>query len=523
MEPEPSVLESLRAAVAALPDDVPLRIHLATLLLQAGQRDEAIRHLGAVLQRDPGNAAALSLLTTPLPERSLPPSPPASPAPPAKAASGTDEPGRGTPRSGLPGTGTPGRQWPGDDLTMAPSDATPFDSAPFDSAPFDSAPFDSAPFDSAPADGTPVEQAPTDSTPADSAAFGAPLPEPADPDADPAAPAPASFDNGSFDWSQAEDELRDVLPRMFVDDGDGSASAGIEEADAYAPERAGLTLADVAGMTEVKARLEAAFLAPMRNPDLRKLYHKSLRGGLLLYGPPGCGKTFVARAVAGELGAQFITVSFADLIDRYVGASERNIHQLFEAARRHAPCVVFLDEVDAIGQKRSQLRNTPMRSAVNQLLLELDDVASNNAGVFLLAATNHPWDVDSALRRPGRFDRTLLVLPPDAPAREGVFRYHLRDRPVAGVSLGKLAKLTDGYSGADIAHICETAAERALLDSVRTGEPRMIGQGDLEAAASEVRPSLGTWFDTARNVALFANEGGAYDDLAAYLRKRKLI
>jgi SpoVK/Ycf46/Vps4 family AAA+-type ATPase len=115
------------------------------------------------------------------------------------------------------------------------------------------------------------------------------------------------------------------------------------------------------------------------------------------------------------------------------------------------------------------------------------------------------------------------VLPPDGPAREGVFRYHLRDRPVAGVSLGKLAKITDGYSGADIAHICETASERALLDSVRSGEPRMIGQDDLEAAVSEVRPSLGTWFDTARNVALFANEGGAYDDLAAYLRKRKLI
>jgi AAA+ superfamily predicted ATPase len=509
MEPEPSVLDSLRAAVAALPDDVPLRIHLATLLLQADQRDEAVRQLGAVLQRDPGNAAALNLLTTPFTERSVPPSPPPRSVPPVKGAPGADGPGRGTPRSGLPGTGSPGWQRPDDDRAKT----APFDAAPMDAAPFDAMPFDAAPFDGGPADGKP----------ADSAPFGVPRPEAADPGADPASPEPAPLGSGSFDWSQAEDELRDVLPRMFVDDGDGSASAGIEEAAAYSPERAGLTLADVAGMTEVKARLEAAFLAPMRNPDLRKLYHKSLRGGLLLYGPPGCGKTFVARAVAGELGAQFITVSFADLIDRYVGASERNIHQLFEAARRHAPCVVFLDEVDAIGQKRSQLRNTPMRSAVNQLLLELDDVASNNSGVFLLAATNHPWDVDSALRRPGRFDRTLLVLPPDGPAREGVFRYHLRDRPVAGVSLGKLAKLTDGYSGADIAHICETAAERALLDSVRTGEPRMIGQGDLETAITEVRPSLGTWFDTARNVALFANEGGAYDDLAAYLRKRKLI
>jgi AAA+ superfamily predicted ATPase len=460
MEPEPSVLDSLRAAVAAMPDDVPLRVHLATLLLQAGQRDEAVRHIGAVLQQDPGNAAAIGLLTSPAAPSPAAPST-AAPSPPADQGRRPAPPEADSP--------APGRHRPAEDLTAT---------APFEATEFED-------------------------------------------------PAPASggerFENGGFDWTQAEDELRDVLPQMFVDDGGAAASAGIDEAHAYSAERAGLTLADVAGMTEVKARLEAAFLAPMRNPELRKLYHKSLRGGLLLYGPPGCGKTFVARAVAGELGAQFITVSFADLIDRYVGQSERNIHQLFDAARRSAPCVLFLDEVDAIGQKRSQLRNTPMRSAVNQLLLELDDVASDNTGVFLLAATNHPWDVDSALRRPGRFDRTLLVLPPDGAAREGVFRFHLRERPVAGVNLGRLAKLTEGYSGADIAHVCETAAEQALLDSVRKGEPRLIGQADLEAAIGEVRPSLGTWFDTARNVALFANEGGAYDDLAAYLRKRKLI
>jgi SpoVK/Ycf46/Vps4 family AAA+-type ATPase len=276
-------------------------------------------------------------------------------------------------------------------------------------------------------------------------------------------------------------------------------------------------------MAEVKARLEAAFLAPMRNPELRKLYGKSLRGGLLLYGPPGCGKTFIARAVAGELGARFMAVSFADVVDMYIGQSERNIHELFATARRHAPCVVFLDEVDAIGQKRSQLRSTPMRSAVNQLLLELDDVTGANEGVFVLAATNHPWDVDSALRRPGRLDRTLLVLPPDERAREAVFRFHLTGRPVAGIKLSALANRTDGYSAADIAHICETAAELALLDSVKTRQARMIGQDDMLAAVAQVRPSLGPWFDSARNVALFANEGGSYDDLAAYLKKRKLL
>jgi SpoVK/Ycf46/Vps4 family AAA+-type ATPase len=446
MESEP-LLDSLRSAVTAMPDDVPLRLHLAALLLRAGQRDEAVRHLGAVLQRDPGNGEALALLTG---------QPPSAPADPAVSS----------------------------ERTVAPAD-------------------DSA-------------SSPTVADPADNG--DAPAPPPASP-APPAAG--KGEDTASYDWSQAEDELRDVLPAMFV--GDAGSTSALDEARAYDAEPAGLTLADVAGLTEVKQRLEAAFLAPMRNPELRKLYGKSLRGGLLLYGPPGCGKTFIARAVAGELGARFITVSFADLIDMFVGRSERNIHELFEVARRNAPCVLFLDEVDAIGQKRSQLRNTPMRSAVNQLLLELDDVASDNTGVFLLAATNHPWDVDSALRRPGRFDRTLLVLPPDPAAREGVFRYHLRERPVAGIDLSKLSRLTDGYSGADIAHICETAAERALLDSVTRGEPRLIGQADLEAAVSEVRPSLGTWFDTARNVALFANEGGAYDDLVAYLRKRRLI
>lgn len=446
MESEP-LLDSLRSAVTAMPDDVPLRLHLAALLLRAGRRDEAIRHLGAVLQRDPGNGEALALLTG---------QPPSAPADPAVSS----------------------------ERTVAPAS-------------------DSA---SSPAAADPAEDGDAPATPP------APSTSPA---------AGAGEDTASYDWSQAEDELRDVLPAMFV--GDAGSSSALDEARAYDAEAAGLTLADVAGLTEVKQRLEAAFLAPMRNPELRKLYGKSLRGGLLLYGPPGCGKTFIARAVAGELGARFITVSFADLIDMFVGRSERNIHELFEVARRNAPCVLFLDEVDAIGQKRSQLRNTPMRSAVNQLLLELDDVASDNTGVFLLAATNHPWDVDSALRRPGRFDRTLLVLPPDPAAREGVFRYHLRERPVAGIDLSKLSRLTDGYSGADIAHICETAAERALLDSVTRGEPRLIGQADLEAAVSEVRPSLGTWFDTARNVALFANEGGAYDDLVAYLRKRRLI
>jgi SpoVK/Ycf46/Vps4 family AAA+-type ATPase len=450
MDDQHAVIASLRNAVAALPEDLALRMHLASLLLGAGHRDEAVAHLGAVLQADPGNGQALGLLV------SVQPAPP-PPAPPPPAAA-----------------------------------ATP---------------------------------APEGSIPAAAANPAAPDPAKADP-----AAAPASPEHPEFNWAEAEAELRDVLPPMFVTrDGGAEQTQAARPRDATAEtaafdaEDTGLRLADVAGLADVKARLEAAFLAPMRNPELRKLYGKSLRGGLLLYGPPGCGKTFIARAVAGELGARFMAISFADVVDMYIGSSERNIKEIFDTARQNAPCVVFLDEIDAIGQKRSQLRSTPMRSTVNQLLLELDDVTGANEGVFVLAATNHPWDVDSALRRPGRLDRTLLVLPPDEQAREAVFRYHLRSRPVAGIQLASLAARTDGFSAADIAHICESAAELALLDSARTGQVRMIGQDDLLAALSQVRPSLGPWFDSARNVALFANEGGSYDDLAAYLRQRKLL
>jgi SpoVK/Ycf46/Vps4 family AAA+-type ATPase len=216
-------------------------------------------------------------------------------------------------------------------------------------------------------------------------------------------------------------------------------------------------------------------------------------------------------------------VSVADVLDMWIGASERNLHEVFELARRSAPCVLFLDEVDAIGQKRSNLRTSAMRTTVNQLLTELDGVGTGNDGVFVLAATNQPWDVDAALRRPGRLDRMLLVLPPDAEAREAVLHHHLKHRPIEGVDLARLARRTEGYSGADLAHICDTAAERALMDSATTGQIRMIGMDDLEEAIRQVRPSTGAWFESARNVALFANEGGAYDELVTYLRRAKRL
>lgn len=286
--------------------------------------------------------------------------------------------------------------------------------------------------------------------------------------------------------------------------------------------RPGVTLDDIGGLDEVKARLQSSFLTPMRNPELLVQFGKSLRGGLLLWGPPGCGKTFVARALAGELGANFYEVGLADVLDMWIGSSERNLKSIFEAARRNKPCVLFFDEIDALGQKRSQLRgHSAMRGVVNQLLAELDGAVSDNDGLFVLAASNHPWDIDSALLRPGRFDRSVLVLPPDRPAREAILAHHLKGRPTEGLDFAAVAKVTSGFSGADLALVCEQATETAMGETVSSGTLRPITRRHLQDAAASVRPSIAPWLETAKNYALYGNESGAYDELAAYLRRRK--
>ncbi|MFD3593264.1 ATP-binding protein [Nocardia sp. NPDC058640] len=322
-----------------------------------------------------------------------------------------------------------------------------------------------------------------------------------------------------FDWAAAEHEVGDIIEPAFVH---GVPTDFVTEDDAATVERPALRLADVGGMAEVKRQLDLTLLGPLRNPELAKAFGTSARGGLLLYGPPGCGKTFIASAVAGELGANFYPIEIADILDIYIGASERNLHSVFELARRNAPCVLFLDEVDALGHKRSQMHaSSGMRTVVNQLLTEMDSATHSNDGVFVLGATNHPWDVDVALRRPGRFDRMIFVGLPDLAARKSILHYHLRERPVAGIDLNALATHTDGLSGADLAHVCTSATQLAMADSMRTGEVRPIGMPDVQAALAQIRASTGAWFESARNVVEFANGDGSYDELARYLKGRR--
>jgi len=237
----------------------------------------------------------------------------------------------------------------------------------------------------------------------------------------------------------------------------------------------------------------------------------------LLYGPPGCGKTHFAKAVAGECGAAFFNVGIHDILNLYVGNSERNVRKLFETARSNKPAILFVDEIDALGRKRDLMRHSGMTTTINAFLNELDGVGNDNAELLVMGATNAPWDIDSAFKRPGRFDQLLFVPPPDQSAREAILRIHLTDKPVSPLDLAHIARNTEHFSGADLAALVSQAADRALTDILKTGQERPIDSKDIAAVLKEIKPSTLEWLATARNYVEYANEEGSYDEIREYL------
>lgn len=279
---------------------------------------------------------------------------------------------------------------------------------------------------------------------------------------------------------------------------------------------------DVGGLEEVKKVITMKIIKPFEDPNIFLKFNKKIGGGILLYGPPGCGKTFIAKATAGQCGANFMNVRITDILDKYIGESEQNIKRIFDEAKEKKPSIVFFDEIDTLGYNRNRLHSEYLRGVIDQFLYEMDGVDSGKDKVLVFGATNMPWDIDAAFKRPGRFDRVVFVPPPDSNAREAIFKLKLKDRPADNINFAELAKLTELYSGADIENVVEVVSENVIEEIMNTGKEREINTKDIVKAIKETKPSTLDWLRTIKNYVTYANQNGMYDEVKNYLSKCRI-
>ncbi len=257
---------------------------------------------------------------------------------------------------------------------------------------------------------------------------------------------------------------------------------------------------DVAGLAKLKDLINDAIVYPLLQPDLARKYGKLGGGGIMFYGPPGCGKTYVVKAAAGECKSSFINAKISDIMDMYVGNTEKNLHNIFETGRKNAPCIIFFDEMEALGARRDQMQQQPyQKMAVNQLLYEMDGLEAKNENVLIIGATNAPWDVDPALRRSGRFSKHMFVGEPDTVSRKALFQLHSKTRPTkSGIHWGRLARATWGYSAADIKQICDDASSIPWKEAFKSGKERAVEMKDFLKAIKKRKSSLPPWYESAK-------------------------
>ncbi len=280
-----------------------------------------------------------------------------------------------------------------------------------------------------------------------------------------------------------------------------------------------LQFTDIAGMDALKKTLRLRIIEPFQRPELFTRFRKSAGGGVLLYGPPGCGKTMIARAVAGECGVPFHSVGISEVLNMWVGESEKQIATLFDKARDKAPSILFFDELDALGYSRSKARSDHTRTLVNEFLGQLDGAGARNERLLILAATNMPWDIDPAMKRPGRFSRQIFIAPPDATARAEIFRLKLHDLPCDPVDIQQLAKRTHLFSGADIDGVVEYTKDAVLGEIIESGNERNITMQDLADACDQCRPTTLDWLDTVTTMLKYGGDDPAFKEVKEYLQK----
>ena len=272
------------------------------------------------------------------------------------------------------------------------------------------------------------------------------------------------------------------------------------------PFKSTTTFKDVIGLDAIKRKLYVKVILPLRKPELYTEYGRDLSSGIILDGPSGSGKTLLARAIAGESDSYMIVVKIHQVEGEFVGVTEKNVHQLFEQARVNAPCIIFIDEFEVLGGKRSAYSGSDehggtsvLKQAVNALLEEMDGIEKNPEGIMLITATNRPWDIDPALKRPGRLENSIYVPAPTYIERFASFKFRLAARKVSkDINMARLARATDGFTQADIRKICNDAAEIPILEKFEKGIDKPIRMADLLKTIRNAKPSLNAWYMQAR-------------------------
>ena len=289
----------------------------------------------------------------------------------------------------------------------------------------------------------------------------------------------------------------------------------LSQDDLIVREKPNIAFNDIGGLDNVKEEMKKAIIYPFTHKKLYEYYNQKSGGGVLLYGPPGCGKTMMAKAAANECNANFINVETSTIMSKWVGESEKSIKQIFTVARECEKAIVFFDEFDAVAGRRREIEDYAKR-IVNELLQQLDGMDKND-NILVLAATNEPWAIDPALRRPGRFKKLIFIPPPDLDARKAIFEIYLKKLPIeSDVGIENLAQNSDGYSGADIRAICDDAAEIPLQEALEGKEARKITMNDFRNVIGNRQSSIIPWQRMAITQVKKSGEEDIFKDLMLF-------